>query len=159
MAAVIATLQPYLVWHDLHGNREILDQLLGAALFGLTLLAVAAARVWLGVALGVVSGVAILSNARLARAAARARAASCSGGVPAGRRRSRCRCVAVRGDGAVGDPQQGRARLLRDHDRRARALEGEQRQHLQDARHGLLDRPGARHPAAAGGPGTYGPSG
>ena len=38
IAAVIATLQPYLVWHDVHGNREILDQLLGAAMFGLTLL-------------------------------------------------------------------------------------------------------------------------
>ncbi len=38
LAAVIATLQPYLVWHDIHGNREILDQLIGAALFGLTLL-------------------------------------------------------------------------------------------------------------------------
>ena len=56
MAAVIATLQPYLVWHDLHGNREILDQLLGAAMFGLTLLAVAPPSVWTGVALGVVSG-------------------------------------------------------------------------------------------------------
>ena len=31
VAAVIATLQPYLIWHDIHGNREILDQLLGAA--------------------------------------------------------------------------------------------------------------------------------
>ena len=38
VGAVIATLQPYLVWHDVHGNREILDQLLGAAAFGLTLL-------------------------------------------------------------------------------------------------------------------------
>jgi 4-amino-4-deoxy-L-arabinose transferase-like glycosyltransferase len=65
MAAVIATLQPYLVWHDVHGNREILDQLLGAALFGLTLLTIARRSAWLGVALGLVSGVAILSNARL----------------------------------------------------------------------------------------------
>ena len=65
IAAVIATLQPYLVWHDVHGNREILDQLLGAALFGLTLLTIARRSAWLGVALGLVSGVAILSNARL----------------------------------------------------------------------------------------------
>ena len=65
MAAVIATLQPYLVWHDLHGNREILDQLLGAAMFGLTLLVAERRSTWLGAALGLVSGVAILSNARL----------------------------------------------------------------------------------------------
>ena len=57
IAAVIATLQPYLVWHDVHGNREILDQLLGAALFGLTLLTIARRSAWLGVALGLVSGV------------------------------------------------------------------------------------------------------
>ena len=29
LAAVIATLQPYLVWHDVHGNREILEYLAG----------------------------------------------------------------------------------------------------------------------------------
>jgi len=65
LAAVIATLQPYLVWHDVHGNREILDQLLGAGMFGLSLLAVAHRSVRIGVALGLVSGVAILSNSRL----------------------------------------------------------------------------------------------
>jgi 4-amino-4-deoxy-L-arabinose transferase-like glycosyltransferase len=41
VGALIATLQPYLVWHDVHGNREILDELLGAAMFGLTLLVAA----------------------------------------------------------------------------------------------------------------------
>jgi hypothetical protein len=61
-AALISTLQPYLIWHDLHGNREILDQLLGAAMFGLAL---AARTVLLGASLGFVSGVAILSNSRL----------------------------------------------------------------------------------------------
>ena len=35
IAAVVATLQPYLVWHDMHGNREILDQLLGGSDRGL----------------------------------------------------------------------------------------------------------------------------
>ncbi len=65
LAAVIATLQPYLVWHDLHGNREILDQLLGAAMFGLALLAAERRTLRTAVALGLVSGVAILSNARL----------------------------------------------------------------------------------------------
>ncbi len=65
LGAVIATLQPYLVWHDLHGNREILDQLLGAGLFGLVLLAVARRSLRTGAAVGAVSGVAILSNSRL----------------------------------------------------------------------------------------------
>ena len=65
VAAVIATLQPYLVWHDLHGNREILDQLLGAGMFGLALLAVSRRSLGLGAALGFVAGVAVLSNARL----------------------------------------------------------------------------------------------
>jgi 4-amino-4-deoxy-L-arabinose transferase-like glycosyltransferase len=65
LAAVIATLQPYLVWHDLHGNREILDQLLGAAMFGLALLAAERRTLRTAVVLGLVSGVAILSNARL----------------------------------------------------------------------------------------------
>jgi len=65
LAAVIATLQPYLVWHDIHGNREILDQLLGAATFGLTLLLASRRSLRIGAALGIVSGVAILSNTRL----------------------------------------------------------------------------------------------
>jgi 4-amino-4-deoxy-L-arabinose transferase-like glycosyltransferase len=65
LAAVIATLQPYLVWHDIHGNREILDQLLGAAMFLLALTAARRRTLATGVALGVVSGVAILSNSRL----------------------------------------------------------------------------------------------
>jgi 4-amino-4-deoxy-L-arabinose transferase-like glycosyltransferase len=63
IAAVVATLQPYLVWHDMHGNREILDQLLGAAMFGLALVA---RTPLMGAALGAVTGVAILSNSRLA---------------------------------------------------------------------------------------------
>jgi 4-amino-4-deoxy-L-arabinose transferase-like glycosyltransferase len=62
LAALIATLNPYLVWHDVHGNREILDQLLGVALFWL---AIAARTPATGVILGAVTGVAILSNTRL----------------------------------------------------------------------------------------------
>jgi 4-amino-4-deoxy-L-arabinose transferase-like glycosyltransferase len=66
VAAAVATLNPYLVWHDVHVNREILDQPLGAAMFLLTLWA-ARERSWpLAAAVGVVSGVAILSNTRLA---------------------------------------------------------------------------------------------
>jgi hypothetical protein len=59
---LIATLNPYLVWHDVHGNREILDQLLGVALFGF---AIAARTPSMGIILGAVSGLAILSNTRL----------------------------------------------------------------------------------------------
>jgi Dolichyl-phosphate-mannose-protein mannosyltransferase len=66
IAAVIATLNPYLVWHDVHVNREILDQLLAAALVLLTLL-LAERRRSAGFAalLGLVLGLAILSNTRL----------------------------------------------------------------------------------------------
>ncbi len=64
-AAVIATLNPYLVWHDVHVNREIVDQVLAAALV-LTTLAVAerTTRLRAG-ALGVLCGLAILGNSRL----------------------------------------------------------------------------------------------
>jgi 4-amino-4-deoxy-L-arabinose transferase-like glycosyltransferase len=64
-AALIATLHPYLVWHDVHINREILDQLLGAAIFVLALLAGARASRRHAAALGAVTGLAILSNSRL----------------------------------------------------------------------------------------------
>jgi 4-amino-4-deoxy-L-arabinose transferase-like glycosyltransferase len=66
VAAVISTLHPYLIWHDIHVNREILDQLLGAAIVLLALLAARRRNLPLAAALGLVSGVAILSNARLA---------------------------------------------------------------------------------------------
>jgi 4-amino-4-deoxy-L-arabinose transferase-like glycosyltransferase len=62
VAAVVSTLQPYIVWHDMHGNREILDELLGAGMFALAL---AAPTLVTGAALGAVTGVAILSNSRL----------------------------------------------------------------------------------------------
>jgi hypothetical protein len=65
VAALIATLQPYLVWHDMHGNREILDQPLGAAMFGLALLLAARPSLPLAAALGAVTGAAVLSNTRL----------------------------------------------------------------------------------------------
>jgi 4-amino-4-deoxy-L-arabinose transferase-like glycosyltransferase len=66
LAALAATLNPYLVWHDVHVNREIIDQLAAAALFFLVLLAARSGRVALAVAAGVVAGVAILGNSRLA---------------------------------------------------------------------------------------------
>ena len=65
LAALAATLHPYLVWHDVHMNREILDELLAAAIVLLTLLAVDRRSVRLAGALGVVLGLAILGNVRL----------------------------------------------------------------------------------------------
>jgi len=65
-AAVVATLNPYLVWHDVHLNREILDQLLAAALVLLVLLAADRRSVSLSAAAGVCAGLAILGNVRLA---------------------------------------------------------------------------------------------
>jgi hypothetical protein len=65
VAALISTLHPYLVWHDVHVNREILDQLVGAAVFVLTLALAERATPWLGAALGVALGVSLLGNSRL----------------------------------------------------------------------------------------------
>jgi 4-amino-4-deoxy-L-arabinose transferase-like glycosyltransferase len=65
IAAVIATLNPYLVWHDVHVNREILDQLLAAAIVLLSLLAVERRTKGSAALLGLTLGLAILSNTRL----------------------------------------------------------------------------------------------
>ena len=64
-AAIATTLQPYLVWHDVHVNREIVDQVCAAALVLLTLVAADRRTKSLGVALGVVGGLAMLGNTRL----------------------------------------------------------------------------------------------
>jgi hypothetical protein len=65
-AALLSTLHPYIVWHDVHINREILDQFLAAALFGLVLLAAERGTPALAAAVGVAAGLAILGNSRLA---------------------------------------------------------------------------------------------
>jgi 4-amino-4-deoxy-L-arabinose transferase-like glycosyltransferase len=65
LAALVATLHPYLVWHDIHVNREILDGLLAAAIVLLALLAYERRSLPPALALGAVTGLAILSNARL----------------------------------------------------------------------------------------------
>ena len=65
IAAVIATLNPYLVWHDVHVNREIVDQLVAAALVLLALLVVERPTRWRALLLGVVSGISMLGNTRL----------------------------------------------------------------------------------------------
>ena len=64
-AAVISTLNPYLVWHDVHINREIVDQLLAAALVLTTLLVAERPTLRRGALLGALSGLAILGNSRL----------------------------------------------------------------------------------------------
>jgi 4-amino-4-deoxy-L-arabinose transferase-like glycosyltransferase len=64
-AAIVSTLNPYLVWHDVHLNREILDQLVAAALVLCVLLAADRRSVGWSVAAGIFGGLAILGNVRL----------------------------------------------------------------------------------------------
>jgi 4-amino-4-deoxy-L-arabinose transferase-like glycosyltransferase len=65
IAALATTLHPYLVWHDVHVNREILDGLLGALAVWLTIVTVdRRSWRWAGL-LGLDLGVAILGNTRL----------------------------------------------------------------------------------------------
>jgi dolichyl-phosphate-mannose-protein mannosyltransferase len=66
IAAVLATLNPYLIWHDVHVNREIVDQLAAVATFLFVLLAARHGRIALAAAAGASAGVAILGNSRLA---------------------------------------------------------------------------------------------
>ena len=65
IAALLATVHPYLVWHDVHVNREILDQVVGAAVFLLALRLAERRSALLAVALGVALGAAVLGNSRL----------------------------------------------------------------------------------------------
>lgn len=65
LAALVATLHPYLVWHDVHVNREIVDGVVLAAVTLLVLLAHDRRSPSLGVAVGAVGGLAILANTRL----------------------------------------------------------------------------------------------
>jgi 4-amino-4-deoxy-L-arabinose transferase-like glycosyltransferase len=65
IAALIATLNPYLVWHDVHVNREILDQLVAAG-FVLAMLLAVERRSWVWAAVaGALGGLAVLGNSRL----------------------------------------------------------------------------------------------
>lgn len=65
LAAAIATLNPYLIWHDIHMNREITDQVAATALVLLTLLVAERATWPRGLGLGLISGLAMLGNTRL----------------------------------------------------------------------------------------------
>jgi Dolichyl-phosphate-mannose-protein mannosyltransferase len=66
LAAVIATLNPYLVWHDVHLNREVLDQLVAAALVLCTIVAADRRSLRWATAAGLCCGLAVLGNVRLA---------------------------------------------------------------------------------------------
>ena len=65
LAAVIATLHPYLVWHDVHINREVLDGLLAAALTLAVLVAAERRTLRYVAAAGAIAGLAVLANSRL----------------------------------------------------------------------------------------------
>jgi 4-amino-4-deoxy-L-arabinose transferase-like glycosyltransferase len=64
-AAVIVSLHPYSIWHDVHVNREILDALLAAAIMLLALAVLERPSAKLAASLGAVFGLAILGNVRL----------------------------------------------------------------------------------------------
>jgi 4-amino-4-deoxy-L-arabinose transferase-like glycosyltransferase len=65
IAGLIVAVHPYLVWHDVHMNREILDQLLAAATVYLTLHAAERFGWRRAFPLGVAIGLGILGNVRL----------------------------------------------------------------------------------------------
>ena len=66
VAALIVALHPYSLWHDVHVNREILDGLLAAAILLLALELLEKRSMRIALALGVVFGLSILGNVRLA---------------------------------------------------------------------------------------------
>jgi 4-amino-4-deoxy-L-arabinose transferase-like glycosyltransferase len=65
VAALIATLHPYVIWHDVHLNREVLDGLVLAVLALCALAAYERRSLPLSAATGAAAGLAILGNARL----------------------------------------------------------------------------------------------
>ena len=65
VAALITTLHPYVIWHDIHLNRELLDGFLLAVLALTALAAYERRSLPLAAATGAVAGLAILGNARL----------------------------------------------------------------------------------------------
>ena len=65
VAAVLTTLHPYVVWHDVHMNREILDELLAVAAVLLTLVVAERGGLRWAALLGVVLGAMVLGNVRL----------------------------------------------------------------------------------------------
>ena len=139
VAAAIATLNPYLVWHDVHVNREIVDQL------------AARRRSCCSRSLVVERPLAAARGAARRRLRARdprqhAPRLRCRSSAPAtspGACRARARpllvaALVLAGAAVAVAPwvvrNKVQRRLLRDHDRRARAVEGEQPAHLRPAR-------------------------
>src|SRR2546423_6707929 len=64
-AALLATLNPFLVWHAVHLNREVLDQFVGAGLILCTLVAADRRSARWAAAAGIFGGLAVLGNVRL----------------------------------------------------------------------------------------------
>jgi hypothetical protein len=64
VAALLTTLHPYLVWHDVHMNREILDHLLAVGAVLLTLVVAERGGWWWTTVLGLDLGLMILGNVR-----------------------------------------------------------------------------------------------
>ena len=146
IAALVATLHPYLVWHDVHVNREIVDGVLLAALVLLVLLAHDRRSTWLAAAAGAVAGLAILSNARLLLLPVVV-APFVAWRFRPGRRAVVAGVLVVVASAPSsprGSPEPRDDRLRDDHDRHARALEGEQPRDVRRARPRRLDRRRAR---------------
>jgi len=65
VAALITTLHPYVIWHDVHANREVLDGLVLALLVLFALFAWTDRSLEAAALTGVAAGIGILGNARL----------------------------------------------------------------------------------------------
>jgi 4-amino-4-deoxy-L-arabinose transferase-like glycosyltransferase len=65
VAGLLVALHPYLVWHDLHVNREVVDGLVAAALVLATLVAASRRSLPYAALAGGLAGLAILGNTRL----------------------------------------------------------------------------------------------
>ena len=148
IAAILSTLNPYLVWHDVHLNREVLDQLVAAALILCTLVAADRRSVRWATAAGLFGGLAVLGNVRLLfiplLVAAYLVIRNGWSWAPVALVAASVLILTP-----LGGPQQGRGRLLCAHDGRPRTLEGEQRPDVRPARQGkwiddVKDPPG--HP-------------
>jgi 4-amino-4-deoxy-L-arabinose transferase-like glycosyltransferase len=64
VAALLTTLHPYLIWHDVHMNREILDHFLAVAAVFLTIVLAERGGARWAALLGLVCGLMILGNVR-----------------------------------------------------------------------------------------------
>jgi 4-amino-4-deoxy-L-arabinose transferase-like glycosyltransferase len=65
VAGLLVALHPYLVWHDLHVNREVVDGVVAAALVLATLVAASRRSLPYAALAGGLAGLAILGNTRL----------------------------------------------------------------------------------------------